>query len=238
MSIPSYRRKLLDKEISLHEPNLFGIVLDIGGGTRRGEYTKSKYASKYIIVDRNRATKPDIIGDAERLPIKTGLVHSIKCTEVLEYLNSPEQAVSEMYRVLMDTGELMISTPFSIGIHYDNDLVRFTEKKLERLFDKNRFTIAYIGKQGAYFTCLGYMLKQAILNTKSRGRWLLYWTFPLLDLMVKLDDCSFVRHSEFLSSYTTGYFMSVIKLNSMAKILPSRTVHVDSEERPFRAKRS
>lgn len=217
LSILSYRRQLLDKEIMLHEPNLYGIVLDIGGGARRGKFVKPEYASKYIIFDKNKNTRPDIIGDAEHLPIKTAAVHSIKCTEVLEYLDSPEQAVSEMSRVLFDMGELMISVPFNIGIHYDHDRVRFTRTKLEKMF-KNNFTIAHLSEQGLYFTCLGYMLKQAILNIKSRARWLLYWTFPFLDLMIKLDNCNFVKNSQFLSSYTTGYFLTAIKREPINRV--------------------
>lgn len=108
----------------------------------------------------------------------------------------------------------MVSTPFNLGIHYDNDLVRFTEYKLERMFKDAGLRIVYLSRQGLYFTVLGYMLKQAVLNTKSKTRWLLYWTFPILDLIVQLDEFTFVRNSQFLSSFTTGYFMSIIKENN------------------------
>ena len=209
--INSYRRDLLDKEIELHEDNLFGTMLDIGGGTKRGRANDLKYVTNRIILDKVKSTGTTVIGDAEHLPFKEGIFHSIKCTEVLEYLNSPEQAISEMHRVLKDFGGLTVSIPFNLGIHYDNDLVRFTKYKLETMFDKAGFKICYLSEQGKYFTVLGYMLKQAILNIKSRTRWLLYWTFPILDLMTGLDNWNFVKNSQFLSSFTTGYFMSIIK---------------------------
>lgn len=209
--INSYRRDLLDKEIELHQANFFGRMLDIGGGTKRGVSIEFPYCVENIILDSNKRTRPTVIGDAEHLPFKDGTIDSIKCTEVLEYLTSPEQAVSEMQRVLKDFGGLTVSTPFNLGIHYDEDLVRFTKYKLEQMFNDAGFRIVYLSEQGRYFTVLGYMLKQAILNTNSRARWLLYWTFPILDLMVKLDNWSFVKQSQFLSSFTTGYFISVIK---------------------------
>lgn len=211
--INSYRRDLLDKEIELHEDSLFGRMLDIGGGTKRGRFNGSEYVSDHIIMDKVKSTRTTVIGDAEHLPFKEGIFHSIKCTEVLEYLNSPEQAISEMHRVLKDFGGVMVSTPFNMGIHYDHDLVRFTKHKLEQMFEANGFKIIYLSEQGRYFTVLGYMLKQAILNTKSRVRWLLYWTFPILDLMTGLDERDFVKNSPFLSSFTTGYFLSVIIRN-------------------------
>lgn len=208
--INSYRRDLLDKEIELHIDNLFGTMLDIGGGTRRGRFKSSKYVTNHIIFDKFRCSGTTVRGDAEYLPFKEGAFDSIKCTEVLEYLNSPEQAVSEMRRVLKGFGGMMVSTPFNIGIHYDHDLVRFTKHKLERMFGSAGFKVVYLSEQGFYFTVLGYMLKQAILNTKSKARCLLYWTFPIFDLMVRLDELDFVKNSQYLSSFTTGYFMSII----------------------------
>jgi len=211
MVINSYRRDLLDKEIELHQDNLFGRLLDIGGGTKRGAVTLFGCVTDRIVIDRDKRTRPTVIGNAESLPFKPETFDSIKCTEVLEYLNAPEKAVSEMGRVLKNHGGIMVSTPFNMGIHYDNDLVRFTGHKLERMFKEAGLRTVYITRQGLYFTVIGYMLKQAILNTKSKTRWLLYWAFPVLDLLVILDRCSFVKDSQFLSSFTTGYFMSIIK---------------------------
>jgi len=229
--INSYRRTLLDKEIELHQQNLFGRMLDIGGGTKRGNQIKFGDVSDHITVDRDKTKRPTVIGDAEYLPFKSEVFDSIKCTEVLEYLNAPEKAVLEMGRVLVTKGNIMVSTPFNIGIHFDYDLVRFTNFKLIKMFDRAGLSVAYISEQGLYFTVLGYMLKQAIMNTKSRTRWLLYWVFPFIDLITKLDNCKFVKDSWFLSSFTTGYFLSVIKPNSYdARAFPNRTRHVDNEE--------
>ncbi len=202
---------MLDKEINLHNANLFGLMLDIGGGTQRGNLEEFVNVCDHIILDNNIRTRPTVIGDAEHLPFKEGVFFSIKCTEMLEYLNSPEQAVSEMYRVLKDFGGVMVSTPFNLGIHADCDFVRFTKHKLEKMFKDSGFRIVYLSEQGHYFTVLSYMMKQAILNTGSKARWLLYWTFPIFDIITKLDECDFVKRSQFLSSFTTGYFMSIIK---------------------------
>ncbi len=74
------------------------------------------------------------------------------------------------------------------------------------------FEIELIKKQGLFFTVLGFMIKQAITNIKSRFKRILYLTFPLLDLLVKLDNIDFVKNSKYLSSFTTGFFIVAKKV--------------------------
>lgn len=101
--------------------------------------------------------------------------------------------------------------PFSSGIHADpRDFQRFTGYKLNQMLE-NDFKIKTIKKQGLYFTVLCYMVKQNILNIKSRLRLLLYWTFPLIDILVKLDRTDFVKNSKYMSSFTTGFFIVAVK---------------------------
>ena len=207
--ISSYRRQLLDKDLEASRQYIKGIVLDIGGGTERGNF--KHHNSNWITLDRNGATKPDIIADAQHLPIKSGAINTVKCTEVIEYLENPNTAIEEMHRVLKPWGTVILSIPFNIGIHYDNDKVRFTRHGINKLV-AGRFMPIVFKEQGMYFTVLCYMLKQAILNIKSKARWALYGTFPILDLITMLDECDFVKDSKFMSSFTTGYFLVGVKL--------------------------
>lgn len=224
--IPSYRRQLLDKDLEEYKHRFTGRVLDIGGGTKRGSFKRPEGEGiEWIVLDNNLKHRPDILADAQHLPIKDGVIRAIKCTEVLEYLSSPEQAVLELCRVLEPKGTMVVSMPFNTGIHYDGDYVRYTHWYLQHVFMLNEtLGTVSIKRQGAYFTVLCYMLKQAVLNTKSRTRWLLYWTFPILDLITKLDNCDFVKQSMFLSSYTTGYFVIARKSSCNNKAMTERRV--------------
>jgi len=122
--------------------------------------------------------------------------------------------LKESHRVLKTNGILILSVPFNFGIHGDpHDFQRFTDNKLKKLLENN-FRIMMLKKQGLYFTVLSYMIKQNILNIKSRLRYLLYGFFPLLDFLVKLDNSTFVRKSKFMSSFTTGFFVIGVKNES------------------------
>jgi SAM-dependent methyltransferase len=206
----SYRRMHLDSDLEGAHEYMKNTVLDVGGGRKRGWFKRPDDA-QWIILDINRELSPSIMADAQKLPVKSETIDCVKCTELLEHVEYPEIVIKEIIRVLKDGGTLILSMPFNFGIHGDPyDFQRFTDYKLNRMLG-NGFEIKTIKKQGLYFTVLCYMIKQNIMNIKSRLRWLLYWTFPLMDLSVKLDRTNFVKNSKFMSSFTTGFFVIAIK---------------------------
>ena len=206
----SHRRNILDKDLEDAKQYMHGIVLDIGGGRERGRF-KRPDDTTWIVLDISRELSPNIMADAEKLPVKSETIDCVKCTELLEHVEYPEIVIKEITRVLKDGGTLVLSVPFNFGIHGDPyDFHRFTDHKLNRMLE-NDFEIRTIKKQGLYFTVLCYMVKQNILNIKSRMRLLLYWTFPLIDILMKLDQTNFVKKSKFMSSFTTGFFVIATK---------------------------
>lgn len=207
----SYRRVLLDKDLEDAKRYMNGLVLDAGGGQMRGAFKRSDNA-RWIVLDVTNEYKPDILADAHKLPIKSGVFNCIKCTEVLQYLENPDEALKEMSRILKLGGIIILSVPFNLGGMLDfPELQRFTDYKLKNMLKVKGFGITALKKQGLFFTVLCYMIKQGILNMKSRIRWFFYWTFPILDALVKLDNFDFVKSSRFLSSFTTGYFAVAVK---------------------------
>ena len=206
----SCRRMYLDSDLEGAHEYMKNIVLDIGGGRKRGWFKRPDDV-QWIILDINRELSPSIMADAQKLPVKSGTIDCVKCTELLEHVEYPEIVIKEITRVLKSSGTLILSVPFNFGIHGDPyDFQRFTDYKLNKMLESD-FEIRTIEKQGLYFTVLCYMVKQNILNIKSRLRWLLYWTLPLIDLLVKLDQTNFVKKSKFMSSFTTGFFVIAIK---------------------------
>jgi len=188
-----------------------GIVLDVGGGRRRGVFKEPNNAT-WIAFDMEREFLPTVLGNAGYLPFKEECFDCVKCTELLEHVEHPEMVVKEIGRVLKTSGVLILSVPFNIPIHADPcDFQRFTDYKLKNML-KNTFEIRLMKKQGLFFTVLGNMLKQGVINMKSCFKRLFYLAFPLLDLLVKFDGFSFVRSSEYLSSFTTGFFVVAEKI--------------------------
>jgi SAM-dependent methyltransferase len=209
--IQSYRRNFLDKELELTAPHYFmGTILDIGGASHRGQFKHDPF-NNVIIIDNNKISKPTIIADMHFLPIKTGIIGNIKITEVLEYSQSPDLVFSEMLRVLRPFGNVILSVPFNMGIHYDNDNIRLTKHMLKYLFKKHKFMVLRFTQNGFFFTVISYMLKQAIMSYQTRLRWILYPVFPLLDLLTILDQLPVVKNSKFFSSFTLGYFTVLMK---------------------------
>ncbi len=67
----------------------------------------------------------------------------VVCTEVLEHVRNPFDAVNEIYRITKPGGSIYISTPFNFRIHGPlPDNWRFTIHGLKELFSK--FTILKI----------------------------------------------------------------------------------------------
>jgi len=97
-----------------------GFLLDAGCnvGTYCVEYHRGKVIGVDIahsVLKKAKERVPHglfLVGDLENLNfIKDKRIDNILCTEVLEHLLSPESAVREFYRILADTGRLLLTTP-------------------------------------------------------------------------------------------------------------------------------
>lgn len=109
------------------------IVIDVGSG--RKNYRKYLRYKEYLTVDIDPQNNPDIIGNLEKLPIKTNSVDLVIATEVLEHVSDPGKAVREMYRILKKSGSCLLSTRFIYPYHPEpTDYYRFTVESLSDLF--------------------------------------------------------------------------------------------------------
>lgn len=97
----------LEKFIKKYQSD--GLTLDIGCGA--SPYVK--YFPNRIGLDIKKAKEVDIVGNIYQLPFGDKKFDNILCTEVLEHLYSPEEAIEEMRRVLKKRGLLILSTRFS-----------------------------------------------------------------------------------------------------------------------------
>ncbi len=182
--------KLLDKE-GLYLKNAQGLILDIGGniGSFDKKTMKRLNAQKYFRIDIDAEAKPDIVGDAHKLPLKNGSVDMIMCKSVLEHLREPWSAVKDMHRVLKKNGKLYFFVPFMNRIHAaPNDYYRFTKDGviyLLRDFEKSE-----VNASGGFFSTL---LNQIFVLTYWLDMFLLLGfllriiMWPFAYLLVQLD---------------------------------------------------
>jgi SAM-dependent methyltransferase len=159
------------------------LCLSIGGGPRR---------IRPELVNLNLAAFPnvDIVADAYELPYADGAVDLVHCEAVLEHLEFPDRAATEMFRVLRPGGRAFIATPFLQPYHgYPDHFQNFTLSGHRRLFERAGFRIREAG------TCVGPIfavrdlflnLVRTVLPGGGVGRWLArlsaLFTLPFLYL--------------------------------------------------------
>lgn len=107
-------------------------VLDLG--SKDAPYRRLLAARRYERLDLSRSRRPDVVGDAHRLPFRTGTYDLVLATQLLEHCHTPPAVVAEVHRVLSSGGLFVCSVPFIYAIHGDpDDFWRFTAEGLRHL---------------------------------------------------------------------------------------------------------
>lgn len=205
----SYRRILLDTDLERLASGLGGVVLEIGGkAMTRGRWRPQRdRVRRWVRLDLEPRECPDVVGDAQVLPLRDGSVDWVVCVEVLQYVASPEAAMREIARVLVRGGTAVLALPFFHRADGPTDRHRFTEVGARELVERAGFRTLALVAQGRFFTTLANQLRQAAARVGSRpARWLVgAGLMPLAALLLALDGLGPVRRSPFFSSFATGF---------------------------------
>lgn len=127
--------------------SLKGCILDIGCGNRPMEsllepdmaYVGLDYPTTHA---KGYTEHPDVFGDGQSLPFRTGSFDIVMALDVLEHLPSPNQCVREAARVLRGGGQLILQTPFLYPLHdMPHDFQRWTLPGLEALVQREGFAV-------------------------------------------------------------------------------------------------
>lgn len=139
-----------------------GLVLDVGCADKSAGRAVSKDCC-YIGLDYYKTvqewyqTRPDLFGDAHRLPLGSMSTDTVLLLDVMEHLRSPDEALAEIIRVLKPRGKLILQVPFLYPIHdAPLDFQRWTRHGLETLLQRYGFKIIE-------HKCLGRSLESATL---------------------------------------------------------------------------
>lgn len=147
-------RNELNKQILEKAPELKGILLDFGCGSKpyKDYFTNT---SQYIGVDLKipgwefRQTTVDFFYDGKTIPFEDNHFDSMLCTEVLEHVYNIEELLTEFQRVLKPGGVALVTTPFMWEEHeVPHDFGRYTTSALHYLYKKHGFEIVYHHKTG------------------------------------------------------------------------------------------
>ena len=101
---------------------LAGVVLDVGcaEGHPRNYLPPDTW---YIGLDYFSTatdwygTRPDVFGDAQKLPFANSTIDHVLFLDVIEHLPAPDQSLSEMHRVLKPGGSMTLQVPFMYPLH-------------------------------------------------------------------------------------------------------------------------
>ena len=139
------RNFILDHVPLLQQPLLeVGSLLpDTGNGMAWWAYNRNLVDRdfKWVGLDFQNGQNVDVVADVEKhIPFIDETFNTVLCSEVMEHLYKPWNALQEMHRVLKKDGWIIITTLFSFPIHgYPDDYWRFTPTCMWKLLNDAGF---------------------------------------------------------------------------------------------------
>lgn len=188
-------------------------------------------ASPYAKLFPNRTTfdidpdaNPDVVGDVHRMPFPDGAFEMVLCTEMLEHVHSPKEAIREMFRVLKPGGRIVLTTRFVFPLHeVPHDYWRFTKYSLHQLFDD--WENVEIVPETRSFSTLSVLMQRMVFQSKFRfdkpvKAFLLgvAWLLDKLNPLIYQEYGGIRRDSVETDIMPSGYFVSAQKPLQTAEI--------------------
>ena len=141
-----FARKAVYDNIKFYSPDIKGVTLDIGCGSK--PYKNLFATEKYVGIDikisgHNNTNAPvDVFYDGMTIPFDNGYFDSVVCFEVLEHVFNPDDFLKEANRVLKPGGSAIFTVPFIWDEHEQPfDYARYSSFGLKYLFEKSGFTV-------------------------------------------------------------------------------------------------
>ena len=130
-------------------------MLDVGCGIKPYRPFFDPFIESYVGVDIGNPAA-DLEGSAEALPVEDGSFDIVLCTQVLEHVEDPEQAVRELHRVASPGGRVLAST-HGVQVYHPSptDYWRWTHAGLELMFGRSAaWQAVHVTPVGGAATCL------------------------------------------------------------------------------------
>ncbi|HEY2515414.1 MAG TPA: class I SAM-dependent methyltransferase [Polyangiaceae bacterium] len=111
-------------------------ILDVGCGVQPYYPLFADIASQYDGNDVEPGPRINFVSPVEALPIEDASYDLVLCTQVLEHVRRPYEALREMSRVLVPGGHLFLSTLGVYPFHpHPADYWRWTQQGFEAIFE-------------------------------------------------------------------------------------------------------
>lgn len=178
------------------------------------------------LTEQWRYGRIDYVCDIENIPVRDGSFEVVLCTEVLEHLPRPIEALKELTRVLAPGGTLLLTAPLACALHqqpyhfYGGFTPHFYRKFLTEF-----------GADIVELTPIGGLMKHTaqevhrvgrLLESRAPGQLSLFLKYLLLSRLPKfmagIDDAVFAEE------FTVGYFVEARKRARTVTDLPDHVV--------------
>ena len=154
-------RILFNLKIAERVKNLNGIVVDLGSGFNPShERFWQIKPEKFIRVDINEKTEPDVIADLNKtLPFSDNFADAVLLFNVIYILENPTEILREINRILKPGGKIFFTSPFIFNEAKEpSDYWRFTSEGLKKLLEEAGFNSFLIEPVGERFSAAAYLI--------------------------------------------------------------------------------
>ena len=144
-----------------------GDLLDAGSGRAPYRERLRRRGVRIITLDvEDRSGGTDLIADVQAMPEVAGdSMDTILCTQVLEHLPRPWDALAEIARVLRPGGHLILSVPHLSAIHEaPGDFYRYTRYGLESLLGDAGLEVLEVRASGGLVCFLSHGLSLLLMS--------------------------------------------------------------------------
>jgi uncharacterized protein YbaR (Trm112 family) len=168
------------------------LVANIGAG-------ETDYGPHVLNVEIAPGPGVDVVGVAERLPLRDGSCRGVILMAVLEHVQDAERTLTEARRVMAPSGRLLIDVPFIQGYHPSpSDYRRFTEQGLRAEVARHGFEVTdsgiAIGPSSAMAWVASEFLAMLVSGRSARAYRLAKLVTTWIALPIKFADVWLERH--------------------------------------------
>lgn len=204
-------------------------VLDAGAGTckYRALFAHCDYRTQDFAQyqgSEHQYGHIDYVCDITTLPVPEGSFDAVLCSEVLEHVPRPEQAVRELARVLKTGGWLALTAPFMSGIHMApyHYCSGFSPYWYRNFLPQFGLEVESCSANGGFFRFYGQESRRFLHYLTPRKpilRWIFFPVKLLLAMWFRLVmpvACHFLDRLDREPEITVGYFVLARKINAAA----------------------
>jgi len=163
-----------------------GAILDVGSGEGPYRALMERVGDSYESLDVERKFDDQTFeGDVQSMPaVRSEHYNTVVCSEVLEHVPRPGDAISEIRRVLKPGGILILTVPFLARLHDEpHDFYRYTRHGLTYLLEESGFSILSLDRVGSMFGFAGHQVSTALVGGTWHLpglRWIAFWLNAIL----------------------------------------------------------